>query len=785
MCRWFGLLLDLCVFSKESDQGQTFGGGESKTSSRKEWGMGSSLSLSFGAFPQEQCDESSIASSSRAMSESKSDGGNAATMAAAVAAGVESAPSSPSSDVVVAAAAATSTQDATGASSALPGPTESKPRSSSPPSPSRRRPRKRLLIDVADRLYLAADKDSVTVGDIIKSVARHFNVAKFDKKTTRRLKKRLRSLCRQDEHRVGVSMAKNGKGEGSCNDLDVDDVSDNDSDVQVISTRMSRASPEIIDLLNDSSDDDGSRSCFYEYDAHGIMSRSSGKGPAYQKTCNAASLFDDSSESGASEDDEGGDNGISQAAEGVDSDSDDSSGVEDVTELMLAKRSERARKMIEDAEEIDDDSDQGCAENQKTAGTKRRKVASSPSTNKRRRPRNVESTIEVIIDEKDIPSCPGAKVSQDNDSASSPGRPSTDKGAEHSIKQRIVKLLNTGFHGESNEHEARNAMKLARRLMERYNLDQALLMQERGDGSLNDFSTANDDDGSALRGGIVTARIRNRKSAKPLSSLPRWHDFLIQTVCMNFHVEAFKTLNRNPAAESSVTFYGIRTNAQLAAYAFKISSERCSLMAAAYEPPREMLSTRKQVVETKKARLSYALGIVNGLERDVKEGLRREEERRREELRRAQNAAKKGEPYHQDCESDIDGCDEGGVVHSHTTKKTDEIGNSIITNEEANSNAVTPLDKLERENTAHLALIDHHKKIASDVLKVCQTFFWFFSYSYRTNQLNFFYFCGVAQSKKIKVRSSRKLKAIALNRNSYDKGVIDSKEIDLNQQAIK
>ena len=37
---------------------------------------------------------------------------------------------------------------------------------------------------------------------------------------------------------------------------------------------------------------------------------------------------------------------------------------------------------------------------------------------------------------------------------------------------------------------------------------------------------------------------------------------------------------------------------------------------------------------------------------------------------------------------------------------------------------------------------------------------------------------GVAQLKKIKVRSSRKLKSITLNPNAYDKGVIDSREID-------
>ena len=36
-------------------------------------------------------------------------------------------------------------------------------------------------------------------------------------------------------------------------------------------------------------------------------------------------------------------------------------------------------------------------------------------------------------------------------------------------------------------------------------------------------------------------------------------------------------------------------------------------MAAVYEPPRKVLPMRGQVVETKKARLSYALGIMNGL----------------------------------------------------------------------------------------------------------------------------------------------------------------------------
>ncbi len=69
------------------------------------------------------------------------------------------------------------------------------------------------------------------------------------------------------------------------------------------------------------------------------------------------------------------------------------------------------------------------------------------------------------------------------------------------------------------------------------------------------------------------------------------------------------------------------------------------------------MSTGKKIAETKKARLSYALGIVNGLTKDVKEGLQNEEERREARLRRARRAAAArrrrrgeggGEAYHGD-----------------------------------------------------------------------------------------------------------------------------------------
>ena len=110
----------------------------------------------------------------------------------------------------------------------------------------------------------------------------------------------------------------------------------------------------------------------------------------------------------------------------------------------------------------------------------------------------------------------------------------------------------------------------------------------------------------------------------------------------------------------------------------------------------------------------------------------------------------KGEAYHDDSDGDIDGNkNEDGVVADN------ENGNFKIDHEEKGVENI--VDQLQRENTALLALIDHHKKIAADVLKTA----------------------------KIKLRSARRQKSIPLDHNAYNRGVIDSKEIDLNQQAIK
>ena len=101
-----------------------------------------------------------------------------------------------------------------------------------------------------------------------------------------------------------------------------------------------------------------------------------------------------------------------------------------------------------------------------------------------------------------------------------------------------------------------------------------------------------------------------------------------------------------------MTFYGIYTNAQLAAYAFKIATERITQMMADYRPSKRRNWFFREV-NTKSARLSYALGIVRGMEDAVEADMERERLERLQKLERARQAASTGEAYEESEEEDF------------------------------------------------------------------------------------------------------------------------------------
>ena len=138
------------------------------------------------------------------------------------------------------------------------------------------------------------------------------------------------------------------------------DESDSDiEDVTELYAAKHKANQEVIDIDSGSDDEEDG---FWEYDEYGNM-----------KKTEARSLFEYKSD----EDD------VISVSSG------DSSSVEDITAIMLEKRAAQARKMRDDAEEINDDSEDQDEKQLAAMGKKRKRQHSLPSTAKRRKRKNL------------------------------------------------------------------------------------------------------------------------------------------------------------------------------------------------------------------------------------------------------------------------------------------------------------------------------------------------------------------------------------------------------------
>jgi hypothetical protein len=406
-----------------------------------------------------------------------------------------------------------------------------------------------------------------------------------------------------------------------------------------------------------------------------------------------------------------------------------------------------------------------------------------PSKKRKRNPKPTpESPLEVIMEEKDVPSAPGRHDEQegekDNEASSKDDLEEVSllvnngagkKKADRVVKDRIIKLLNTGFHDQSNEHEAKNAMKLAQRLMRKHNLSQALLLKERE--AKNDQNEKGGGD-EVLKGGMVRVHIINRKTGKP-SLYARWISHLTHTVCENFDVKSYNQTRRGFRCD--VVFYGIYSNAQLAGYAFKVAAERIAQMSAEYKP-----KTTSRGISTKSSRLSYALGIVEGISEDVKKNLKMEKEKSKRKLERARLAGSKGEAYEESDDDEEEDIDHEAAGYSFPKNDDDgksddnKMDSSVMPPDTCSSNLngaeedskpkpisgvdlQSRVEELEEEQQAAIVLVNHTEKLAEEVLK----------------------------EHDIKLSSGRKRKAIDFDRHSYNRGIEDAKEIDMNQRAIR
>mmetsp|Transcript_43651 Transcript_43651/g.105283 ORF Transcript_43651/g.105283 Transcript_43651/m.105283 type:complete len:686 (+) Transcript_43651:47-2104(+) len=465
-----------------------------------------------------------------------------------------------------------------------------------------------------------------------------------------------------------------------------------------------------------------------------------------------------------------------------DSDSDDDSSsdgaIEDGSDAWMSSSDSDDEEDDEEEEENEDSDFAPDADDESEDETKSRKKMKSSTPQKPK-----ESPLQVLMDEKDVPSAPGKREGNNEREqeeevsllVNGAGRQKTDKA----VKDRIIKLLNTGFHDQSNEHEAKNAMKLANKLMRKHNLSQALLLKERD--AKNKGNQTNE---GVLKGGMVHVRIINRRTQKP-ALFARWLSTLSYHVGTNFDVKSYSQVSRGQRCK--VTFYGIYTNAQLAGYAFRVAAERISQMGATYEPERRFN------ISLASCRLSYCIGIVKGIGDEVERNIQEEKLTRLRKLERARRAVSQGEAYEESDEEGSDENDNDGPGYSfpdHTasdSKKTSATDVSINGGSRQNgendgkpsdqavplgtnggsSVAMPPvlsgkaldrrLHELENENQAALTLVDHREKVAEDVLK----------------------------DNGVKLSQRRRRAEMKFDRNSYRQGIKDSKEVDLNQRAIR
>jgi len=525
-------------------------------------------------------------------------------------------------------------------------------------------------------------------------------------------------------------------------------------------------------------------------------------------------------------------------------DDSDSGSVQDVTEESLKKKSKQQEEDVvvlssdEDDDDNDDDDDEGSIAEGSDAwdeeppssteddsdgedsdfemGTHKKlsekKKKGQEKKIKTKKP-PAESPLQVIIDEKDIPMAPGKQSEQKEaeEATANHGLEEVSllvngtgrKKADQKVKDRIIKLLNTGFHDRSNENEAKVAMKLASRLMQKHNLNQALLLKEREEKNKKDQVGDSNNEDEILKGGMVHVRIVNRNTGKP-ALFARWLNDLMTPVAKNFNVDSYKSARRG--RKCTVTFYGIYTNTQLAGYAFKVAVERIAQMSAEHQPEK---GHGFRGISTKSSRLSYALGIVAGISEEVNNNIKRAEERRLEKLSKARMAQSKAHAYEESDDEDEGDMDLGGgdddddnddksgpgfsfassppqkdpynsKVESQSSKSRfgGAKGAFNVNNDDDNDDSLggepescgsSPqkvvsgddlkrrIEELEKQNEAAIVLVNHREKVAEQVLK----------------------------ENGVKLSKGRKRKAIDFDHRSYHKGIEDSREIDINQRAIR
>lgn len=308
-----------------------------------------------------------------------------------------------------------------------------------------------------------------------------------------------------------------------------------------------------------------------------------------------------------------------------------------------AKRSIRLKPEPESPDHHDDDYNDPDYTEQDTKPTK---PSSAPSsTNKKPDVKPVKTTMIASFDESEMPEAPGPPVEDgqvDTDDIGLEGRSSSER--------RIIKMLRMAMHPDTPETEATQAMTIARRMLEKCNLDEVELR-----------SAAEKTTSTTLATGLVEVRLTMRATGKKVP-MTEWILDLAQCVGRNFGIGQFyQSFNgyysSKPLGKSSVTFYGLKKNCQLAAFGFTTYFERIHRLCMDFHVTKEQYERSKESKwymmsrggYTRMSKRSYCEGAVARLSESVNKAIferqkarEKAEQERRKRKERYEKALRRG-----------------------------------------------------------------------------------------------------------------------------------------------
>jgi hypothetical protein len=225
--------------------------------------------------------------------------------------------------------------------------------------------------------------------------------------------------------------------------------------------------------------------------------------------------------------------------------------------------------------------------------------------------------------------------------ARSPAASEGDDGGGDDVVMRIRKALDLALHEATPEAEANAAMRGARRLMTKYNLDQAQVMLETS-------AAADGSQAAAARGNMFHTTVRTARNKRP--TFWRW---MIDVSGIISRAYACKSCSN--ASMVRISFYGVEEAAEAAMHTFIKYADYMSRKMAAYKPPDyEATPASQRAAMLRRHRIAYCNGMVAGL-RAAFAAEQRADERRQGRLReyldvydKLQRAGDRGDEFYED-----------------------------------------------------------------------------------------------------------------------------------------